>query len=148
MTQETKSVAGLLALLAAAVGLFLAASPSLMQADPQTKATPVPAAHIIVPKPRVPRRQSLDPALFRDPDTRKAYQISRDNPQLLEKMACYCGCMTSPADGHTSNYECFVDNHGAGCALCRRIALEAQQMQSLGTKVAAIKREIDARYAR
>jgi len=52
MTQETKSVAGLLALLAAAVGLFLAASPSLMQADPQTKATPVPAAHIIVPKPQ------------------------------------------------------------------------------------------------
>jgi hypothetical protein len=160
MTQETKSVAGLLALLTAAVSLFLAASPSSMSAAPQAKAEPVPASHIIVPKPRVPRRRSLDPALFRDPDTRKAYQIARDNPQLLEKMACYCGCMTSPApsrrsappesgvDGHTSNYECFVDNHGAGCALCRRIALEAQQMQSLGTKVATIKREIDGRYAR
>jgi hypothetical protein len=148
MRQETKSVAGLLALLAAAVAVFLAATPGSIQADPQAKAVPAPAPHIIVPKPRVPRRQSLDPALFRDPDTRKAYQIARDNPKLLEKMACYCGCMTSPEDAHTSNYECFVDNHGAGCALCRRIALEAQQMQSLGTKVEAIKREIDTRYAR
>ena len=143
MTRNTKSVAGLLALLVGAVSLLLAAEPAPVQDPPQ-----ITAPHIIVPKPRVPRRPSLDPALFRDPDTRKAYQIARDNPKLLEKLACYCGCMSSPADAHTSNYECFVDNHGAGCAMCRRIALEAQQMQGLGTKVAAIKHEIDARYAR
>ena len=138
MIRGSKSVAGLMVLLFGAVALLLAA--------PQPVAPP--PTHVIVPKPRVPRRQSLDPALFRDPDTRKAYQIARDNPKLLEKMACYCGCMSSPTDAHTSNYECFVDNHGAGCAMCRRIALEAQQMESLGTKVATIKREIDARYAR
>jgi hypothetical protein len=141
MNRGTKSVAGLLALLLGAVALLLAA--------PQSPPTaPPPASHVIVPKPRAPRRPSLDPALFRDPETRKAYQIAKDNPMLLEKLACYCGCMSSPADAHTSNYECFVDNHGAGCAMCRRIALEAQQMQSLGTKVAVIKREIDNRYAR
>lgn len=104
--------------------------------------------HVITPKPRTPRRQSLDPASFRDPETRKAYEIAKKNPELLEKLACYCGCMQSPADGHTSNYECFVDNHGQGCAMCRRIALEAQEMQDQGKSVAAIKKEIDARYAR
>ncbi len=137
MTLETKSAASLLVLLFGAVALLLAA--------PQTATAP--ASHVIVPKPRTPRRTSLDPAMFSDPQTRQAYQIAKDNPKLLEKLACYCGCMTSPADAHTSNYECFVDNHGAGCAMCRRIALEAQQMQSLGTKVTAIKREIDVRYA-
>jgi len=147
MTRETKFMGGLLALLLGAVALLVTAGPVAVEAAPQTTATTAPASHIVVPKPRVPRRPSLDPAMFRDPETRKAYQIARDNPKLLEKLACYCGCMTSPADAHTSNYECFVDNHGAGCAMCRRIALEAQQMESLGTKVTAIKREIDARYA-
>jgi hypothetical protein len=147
MFREAKSVGGLLVLLASAVTLLLPATPVVLEAAPQA-APADKSSHVIVPKPRVPRRASLDPASFRDPETRKAYQIAKDNPKLLEKMACYCGCMTSPADGHTSNYECFVDNHGAGCALCRRIALEAQQMQSLGTKVEAIKREIDSRYAR
>jgi hypothetical protein len=138
MTPGIKSAAGLMALLFGAVALLLAA--------PQT-ATPPAASKVIVPKPRTPRRASLDPAQFTDPETRKAYQIAKDNPKLLEKMACYCGCMTSPEDAHTSNYECFVDKHGAGCAMCRRIALEAQQMATLGTKVTDIKREIDARYA-
>jgi hypothetical protein len=138
MSRDLKSLAGLVALLFGAVALLLAA--------PQNPTPPAPSK-VIVPKPRTPRRQSLDPAQFSDPDTRKAYQIAKDNPKLLEKMACYCGCMTSPADAHTSNYECFVDRHGAGCAMCRRIALEAQQMASLGTKVPDIKREIDNRYA-
>jgi hypothetical protein len=150
MTPGIKSAAGLLALLFGAVALLLAAPQTTTPpAAPSRRSPPPdsPPAKVIVPKPRTPRRVSLDPAQFTDPDTRKAYQIAKDNPKLLEKMACYCGCMTSPADAHTSNYECFVDKHGAGCAMCRRIALEAQQMATLGTKVTDIKREIDARYA-
>jgi hypothetical protein len=73
-----------------------------------------PAKKIIVPNPRTPREKSLDPAQFRDPDTRKAYQIARDNPKLLEHLACYCGCMTSEAVKHSSNYDCFTDRHGEG----------------------------------
>src|SRR2546421_2707662 len=80
--------------------------------------------HVIVPKPRTPRVKSLDPAMFRDVETRKAYQVAKDNPKLLEKMACYCGCMQMTNEAHTSNYDCFIDNHGAGCAMCRRIALD------------------------
>ena len=161
MTPGIKSAAGLMALLFGAVALLLAApqTPPLAPAPSRRSAPPDSPSKVIVPKPRTPRRASLDPAQFTDPETRKAYQIAKDNPKLLEKMACYCGCMTSPApsrrsappdsveDAHTSNYECFVDKHGAGCAMCRRIALEAQQMATLGTKVTDIKREIDARYA-
>ena len=51
--------------------------------------------------------------MFRDVETRKAYQVAKDNPKLLEKMACYCGCMQMTNEAHTSNYDCFVDNHGA-----------------------------------
>lgn len=58
----------------------------------------------------LPRVPSLDPSLFKDPSVSKSYQAARENPELLEKMPCYCGCYNQ---GHTSNYDCFVDNHGA-----------------------------------
>jgi hypothetical protein len=105
------------------------------------------ARHIITPHARTPRPATLDPASFRDPETRKAYQVARDKPALLEKMACYCGCMGS-VENHTSNLDCFVDNHGQGCALCRRIALEASEMHDRGVPVDKIKNEIDNRYAK
>ncbi len=123
----------------AALGLLLLAGVAALAA-PQ-------ARHIITPQPRTPRRATLDPASFKDPETRKAYQVARDKPVLLEKMACYCGCMGSVED-HTSNLECFADNHGQGCALCRRIALEAAEMDARGIPADKIKREIDNRYAK
>ena len=118
---------------------------------PPSQATPIPplrqVSAVIIPHPRSPRPETLDPKLFTAPDTQKAYQIARDKPALLEKMACYCGCMKS-VENHSSNLDCFADNHGAGCALCRRIALEASEMQDKGMAVEAIKKEIDTRYAR
>ncbi len=60
---------------------------------------------------RTPRPYSLDPAGFTDSDTRRAYEIAREAPELLEQMPCYCGCYAN--SGHASNYDCFVDKHGA-----------------------------------
>lgn len=57
-----------------------------------------------------PRVPTVDPSQFKDPEVSKSYQAARENPELLEKMPCYCGCYNQ---GHTSNYDCFVDNHGA-----------------------------------
>ena len=102
---------------------------------------------VIVPHPRTPRAKTLDPAQFTDAETKKAYEIARDNPELLEHMSCYCGCMRAP-ENHTSNYDCFVDKHGAGCAHCRRIALDAYELYQRGLSYEAIKRELDTRYAR
>ena len=148
-----KGLAGLGVLLVSA----LAAGYLIYQENqkPPSQATPIAAPQadtrgasaVMIPTPRVPRRATLDPAQFTEPSTRLAYQIARDKPQLLEKMACYCGCMKS-VENHTSDLECFADNHGVGCALCRRIAIDADELQEKGMPVEAIKREIDARYAR
>src|ERR1022692_298513 len=83
----------------------LAAGYLIYQEDqkPPSQAAPVPASEagtrpvsaVIIPVPRVPRRPTLDPSVFSEPSTRMAYQIARDKPALLEKMACYCGCMKS-----------------------------------------------------
>jgi hypothetical protein len=148
-----KSFAGLSVLLMSG----LAAGYLIYRQDtqPPSQAAPIPAppavtqpvSAVIIPHPRSPRPETLDPKLFTAPETQKAYQIARDKPALLEKMACYCGCMKS-VENHTSNLDCFADNHGVGCALCRRIALEANDMQEKGMTVEAIKKEIDTRYAR
>ena len=106
-----------------------------------------PQPHILTPHARKPRKETLDPAQFQNPEVRKAYQVARDKPALLEKMACYCGCMGSVED-HASNQECFTDNHGQGCAICRRIALEASEMDEQKMPADKIKREIDNRYAK
>ncbi len=60
---------------------------------------------------RDPRPASLDPTRFTDPEVHRAYQIAHETPELLEQMPCYCGCYAT--SGHASNYDCFVDNHGA-----------------------------------
>ena len=84
--------------------------------------------------------------MFSEEPVRAAYQVAKDKPDLLEKMACYCGCMKS-VENHANNLECFADNHGVGCALCRRIALDASALQDKGMSVENIKKEIDSRYA-
>jgi hypothetical protein len=58
-------------------------------------------------------RQTLDPSLFSDPRVRKAYQIAKDIPWVLDSIYCYCMCKESPAFRHTSLLSCYVDNHAA-----------------------------------
>ena len=60
--------------------------------------------------PRRPRPATMAPERYSDPNIRKSYEIAKNNPDLLEKMACYCGCYQNP--GHTNNLDCFVDAHG------------------------------------
>ena len=96
--------------------------------------------------PENPRPTTLSPAAFAsDPEIRAAYQAAKDVPQVLEHLACYCGCFGNA--GHRSNLDCFKDSHGTGCSLCRAIALEGERQAKLGTPVAQIKRMIDERYA-
>jgi hypothetical protein len=96
-------------LLAVGGGLFW----MYFQEDPAVKEAAVEldvlSKRFLTPKARIPRPPSLDPAQFKDPNIRAAYEVARSAPEMLEKMPCYCGCFTS---GHTSNYDCFVDQHG------------------------------------
>jgi hypothetical protein len=96
-------------LLAIGAGLFV----MYFQEDPAVKEAAVELERVrnpfLTPKAKIPRPPSLDPDQFQDPNVRAAYQVARNAPELLEQMPCYCGCFTT---GHTSNYDCFVDNHG------------------------------------
>jgi hypothetical protein len=61
--------------------------------------------------PRRPRPATLSPRLFRG-KVAEAYRIAKDAPELVEQMACYCGCDRS--DGHRNNLDCYVDRHAVG----------------------------------
>lgn len=145
-----KSLAGIAVLVAsaAAAGYLVYRHDTQPPVEPVRQIISQPAdSTVLVPRPRSPRPQTIDPVLFVEPATQAAYKVAKEKPALLEKMPCYCGCMRS-IENHTSNLDCFADNHGAGCAMCRRIALEAGEMQDKGISVENIKKEIDARYAR
>ena len=61
--------------------------------------------------PKTPRPATLSPNGFSDPEVSRSYQVAKDIPEVLEHMACYCGCYGS--SGHRNNLDCFTDNHGA-----------------------------------
>ncbi len=61
--------------------------------------------------PRVPRPKTLPPELFAG-RARRAYEVARDHPELLERMPCYCGCYVS--DRHQNNLDCYTDRHAVG----------------------------------
>jgi len=86
---------------------------------------------------------------------RQAYQFAVSNPDVLEKIPCYCGC---GAMGHTSNYSCYVsgvdangvvnfDNHALGCSICVDITQDAMRMIEHGKSVPEIKTYIDQNYS-
>jgi hypothetical protein len=55
-------------------------------------------------------RQTLPPALFSG-RVKRAYQIARDIPAVLDKLYCYCMCKEN--SGHKNLLTCYVDNHAA-----------------------------------
>jgi len=65
---------------------------------------------ILPATPRNPRPVTLDPNNYTDPETRAAYQAAKDVPQVLEHIACYCGCFSEAQ--HRNNLDCFHDKHG------------------------------------
>lgn len=54
---------------------------------------------------------TLDPAQFRDPAVRRAYQAAREIPGVLAQQPCYCYCDRM---GHKGLLACHRDNHSAG----------------------------------
>jgi hypothetical protein len=58
-------------------------------------------------------RATLDPSQFADPRIRKAYQIAKDIPWVLDSIYSYCLCKESPAFRHKSLLSCYVDDHAA-----------------------------------
>ncbi len=56
-------------------------------------------------------RTTLDPKLFSNPRVRRAYQVAKDIPAVLDSIYCYCQC--EQGFGHKSLLSCYVDNHAS-----------------------------------
>lgn len=90
-----------------------------------------------------------------DPQVAKVYQAVGQNHEIVEHMACYCGCGESV--GHKSNRDCFIqevkpdgqivwNSHGTTCANCMNIAAEAIVMKQEGKGLLEIRQYIDNKY--
>jgi hypothetical protein len=86
---------------------------------------------------------------------RSAYLFAAMHEKELRYIPCFCGC---GADGHTSNFDCFVagrardgtvtfDAHGAACGTCLGIALDVKAMVEGGTPLREIRATIDRRWS-
>ena len=58
-------------------------------------------------------RATLSPNMFNEPRVRKAYQVAKEIPWVLDSIYCFCQCSESPAFKHKSLLSCYVDNHAA-----------------------------------
>ena len=58
-------------------------------------------------------RPTLDPNQFSNPTIKKAYQVAKEIPWVLDSIYCFCFCKESPAFRHKSLLSCYVDLHAA-----------------------------------
>ena len=86
----------------------------------------------------------------------QAYQFAVANPDVMQKLPCYCGCGSM---GHKSNYDCYVsgidangkptyDTHALGCSICVDITQDAMRLLKEGKSVAEIRQYVDVTYAK
>ncbi len=91
-----------------------------------------------------------------DESIQTIYRSVAKHPDLLKKMPCYCGCGESA--GHTSNYDCFIEEqtassttwttHGITCSTCLDIAAQSIVAYQKGSSVKEIRTAIDQAYAK
>jgi hypothetical protein len=86
---------------------------------------------------------------------REAYQFAAANPEVTQKLPCYCGC--GPI-GHESNYACYVsdvaadgtityDGHALGCSICVDITVDAMRLLKEGKDLPFIRAYVDDTYS-
>jgi hypothetical protein len=86
----------------------------------------------------------------------QAYQFAVANPDVLQKIPCFCGCGRI---GHTSNYSCYVQNtddkgriafdtHALGCSICVDITQDTMRLMQQGRSPQEIRTYVDATYTK
>lgn len=98
----------------------------------------IPAFH------RAPSRQPLpvtmDPKTFGDALNQNVYTMAGKVRGVLYQQPCYCHC--DQHVGHQSLLDCFVDNHGSMCAVCKSEAVYSYQQARKGENAEAIRKAI------
>lgn len=110
------------------------------------------SAHLnMAPMDKIPADVQVAPV-----SVQQAYQFAVANPEVLQKIPCFCGCGKM---GHTSNYSCYVqsvdeksnivfDNHAMGCSLCVDITLDTMRLMQQGKSQQEIRTYVDATYTK
>jgi Protein of unknown function with PCYCGC motif len=102
--------------------------------------TDVPAYHASAPTGALP--ETLDPKQFPDARTQKVYALAAKVKPVLYQQPCYCRCDREV--GHTSLLDCFGDNHGSICDVCKKEAVYSYQQTKLGKSPSEIRAGIMA----
>lgn len=84
----------------------------------------------------------------------KAYTVALQIPDVLEKIPCYCGCVSMEhlQTSHKHLRDCFVfddgtfDDHASYCDTCVYEALDVDKWYTEGLPVKDIRARIDAKY--
>ncbi len=122
------SVSAILVWLAVTGGL-----PFLKAAD-----TPIPA-YLSETEAAKPLPPTLPPERFSRPEINRAYMVAKRIPPVIAQQPCFCWCSRGK---HRSLLDCYVDQHAAGCEICMKEALLADQMARQGKIPAAIRAAI------
>jgi len=83
--------------------------------------------------------------------TLKAYGYAIQNPEVIEKIPCYCGC---EGIGHTSLLSCYISNdgvyssHASNCDICVGEVIQIKQLYESGMYISEIKEIIDKEYSK
>lgn len=78
--------------------------------------------------------------------TVEVFAMVRELPQVMDGIACYCGCASRP--GYRSLLTCFYeDGRGFGCPICQGEARLAYRRHKEGQTLDQIRRAIDARFS-
>jgi hypothetical protein len=117
-----------------------AQEPAPQASESQTVQAPAPAAVADATRPN----KVLDPAIFADPQQRRAYEAAQKYAHVLENIYCYCRCKENI--GHRALVECFESDHGAHCDVCMTEAITAARMTEQGKTPQEIQKAIDAFY--
>jgi Protein of unknown function with PCYCGC motif len=90
-------------------------------------------------------KRVISPARFTG-KTASAYEVARENPELLDHMYCFCYCKKTI--GHKSLLSCFADMHASKCTICQDQAFYAKKLQDKGLDLGEVRKEVDRKFWR
>ncbi|MBI4017650.1 MAG: hypothetical protein HY366_01745 [Candidatus Aenigmarchaeota archaeon] len=104
---------------------------------------------------RPPASEAMPPYATGYPLIKEAYVFASANPEKLDGVPCYCGCMQHPHGGRLHSrglLDCYkngdaFERHASECEMCIMDALSVKKMDSEGKSKEEIVRAINAKYA-
>ena len=80
-----------------------------------------------------------------NPDTRRAFELVRQIPQIADGIRCSCGC--AEIEGYYSLLSCFEkDGMAQHCEVCQGHAVLAHRLHRAGKSLNQIRAAIDAEF--